>query len=128
MADIPQMRILLIDDEPDSLRLAHDILEMTGAEVHCAANSEEFGVLWPATHPDLVVVDLAMPKPDGWDVLARIRAERQGASSPQVIAITSYYSESVLNRARRAGFDALVSKPLRYAELINVVEQVMNRA
>jgi CheY-like chemotaxis protein len=127
MADTPPLRILLIDDEPDSLRLAHDILEMTGAEVHCAANGEEFSALWSTTHPDLVVVDLAMPKPDGWDVLARVRAGQQGVS-PQVIAITSYYSESVLSRARRAGFDALVSKPLRYAELIGVVERVMSRA
>ncbi len=112
MTDITRWKVILVDDEPDSLDLIHDILTLNGAEVYRAAGGEQCLSLLAEVAPTLVVLDLAMPKPDGWDLLREIRARPQTADVP-VVAVTAYYSDSVVRQAHEAGFNAFFPKPIR---------------
>jgi CheY-like chemotaxis protein len=112
MTDITHWKVILVDDEPDSLNLIHDILTLNGAQVYRAAGGQECLTLLAEVVPTLVVLDLAMPKPDGWDLLREIRAMPQTAAVP-VVVVTAYYSDSVIRRAYEAGFNAFFPKPIR---------------
>lgn len=125
--DLADQRILILDDEADSLKLAHDILTLKGADVYCATNSDEFYRLWQSVSPSVAIVDLAMPKPDGWDVVAHVRAAPAGRQT-HMIAMTAYCSENVVSQVFRAGFEALIAKPLRGVEMVEIIRQVLNEA
>jgi two-component system CheB/CheR fusion protein len=124
MSEISSWRVLLIDDEPDSLKLLHDILAHGGATVFEAANGQEFFDLLKTVDPTVIVVDLSMPKPDGWDLLAEVRAEPNWAFVP-VIAVTAFYSEKVTRDAATAGFAALLPKPIRYKTFLSTIQDVL---
>jgi two-component system sensor histidine kinase/response regulator len=124
MTDIAQWNVILVDDEPDSLNLLCDILTLQGAQVHRAASGKQCLALLETITPTLVVVDLAMPKPDGWDVLASIRAAPATARVP-VIAITAYYSNRVVERARQVGFNALIPKPIKAEQFLSKLKEVV---
>ena len=66
-------KILLIDDDPTTLRLLAMNLEMRGYEIHKALRAEEGLRVAYRTHPDLIVLDIMMPDIDGWEVLRRLR-------------------------------------------------------
>jgi CheY-like chemotaxis protein len=110
-------KILTIDDDPDSLRLTHDLLTYHGAWVYTARSAETFHQLWSSMLPRVVLMDLAMPSPNGWDLLATIRQSAQLRGTP-VIAVTAYHSAYVHDAALRAGFADTIAKPLRSATLV----------
>ena len=118
-------KVILVDDEPDSLKLVHDMLTANGIEVHDAANGSQGLNLFEAVQPTLVIVDLSMPHPDGWDLLQQLRANPAQRHTP-VVAITAYYSDEVERRAREAGFSAFVRKPIRVKSFLSVLEGVLN--
>lgn len=112
MPDLTHWQAVLVDDEPDSLNLIGDLLALCGAQVYQAGDGTQCLSLLETVTPTLVVIDLAMPKPDGWDVLAQIRANPATAGLP-VVAITAYQSPAVEREAQQAGFDAFLSKPIK---------------
>jgi CheY-like chemotaxis protein len=112
MTDLSEWKVILVDDEPDSLNLIHDILALNGAEVYRASNGRQCLEELRRITPTLIVLDLAMPRPDGWDLLAEVRANASTAHIP-VVAVTAYYSEKVASQAHEAGFDAFFPKPLK---------------
>ncbi len=122
-----QWQVLLIDDEPDSLNLVHDMLALNGVQVHRAQNGTDGLALLDTFQPTLVIVDLSMPKPDGWEVLSTLRARPSTATLP-VVAITAYASGNVIEQARQAGFSALVSKPIKLSKLLSTLQQVINES
>ncbi len=127
MTDIKQWKVILIDDEPDSLQLVHEILTLHGAEVYEAANGKQGLALLEHLEPlvpTLFIIDLAMPRPDGWDLLTQIRANPALAAVP-VVAITAYYSESVIQRANQVGFNALFPKPIKSEPFLNTLKAVV---
>jgi two-component system, chemotaxis family, CheB/CheR fusion protein len=124
MADMTTWKVLLVDDEPDSLSLIHDMLMFKGIEVRSADNGADGLALLDGFNPTVVVVDLSMPKPDGWDILSAIRAAPHSANLP-VLAITAYYSDKVIAQAKNAGFNALLSKPIKLDMLMSKLEEVV---
>ncbi len=124
MTNINQWKVILVDDEPDSLRLVHDILALHGAQVYEAGNGNQGLALLEKVVPTLFVIDLAMPRPDGWDLLARIRANPALAAVP-VVAITAYYSDMVIKHANQAGFNALFPKPIKSEPFLNALRAVV---
>ena len=125
MTTLTHWNILLIDDEPDSLKLICEMLALNGAEVHYAGSGAEGLSLLQQFIPTLIVLDLSMPKPDGWDLLAIIRGTPSTANVP-VIAVTAYYSEKVLVQAHKAGFNALVPKPIKVGALISKLHEIVD--
>jgi two-component system CheB/CheR fusion protein len=127
MPDLSQWKVLLIDDEPDSLNLMHDMLQMNGAQVYRAAGGTEALNLLQTLIPTLIVLDLAMPKPDGWDSIAMIKSRPDLAHIP-VVAVTAYGSEMVIEQAHRSGFRAVIDKPIKVNSLISQLQRVVENA
>ena len=125
MADLSQWIVLLVDDEPDSLNLIHDMLTLYGAQVHRAVNGKEGMALLKTLVPTLIVADLSMPKPDGWDLISVIRTTPALATVP-VVAITAYYSDKVLEEAAQVGFNAVIPKPIKLNSLLTKLQQVIS--
>jgi CheY-like chemotaxis protein len=123
MTEIAQWKVILVDDEPDSLNLIHDILTLNGAEVYRAANGEQCLALLATVSPTLIVLDLAMPKPNGWDLLKMVREAPATACVP-VVAVTAYYSDQVAEQARLAGFNAFFPKPIRVSGFLDKLKEV----
>lgn len=124
MTDITEWTVLLVDDEPDSLNLLHDILVLNGATAHRASSGSQCLRLLETLTPTLIIADLSMPKPDGWDILSAIRANPALAHVP-VVAVTAYYSDKISQQAYQAGFDAFVSKPIRVGSFLETLKQLV---
>jgi len=124
MSNIAEWQVILVDDEPDSLNLIAEMLALRGAEVYRAAGGAEALALLKGVALTVIVVDLSMPRPDGWDVLAAIRANPQLAGVP-VVAITAFYSDRVEDEAHRAGFDGFCPKPIKSDEFMRLLQNLI---
>jgi len=124
MTSLNDWTVFVVDDEADSRELIYDILTQHGATVLCASGAVEFEQLWTQTQPTLIVLDLAMPKPDGWDLLDQIRARPERAGIP-IVAITAHHSTRVKTDAIRAGFAMMIPKPIRSAQFIETLQMVV---
>lgn len=117
-------KILVIDDEPDSLEVASLLLEMYDAQVITAANGREGLELAKRHHPVFIISDLSMPEMSGWEMIDELKKDRTTIAVP-VIALTAHAMEGDRNRAIAAGFHNYLSKPLNpetfIHDLLNVV-------
>jgi two-component system cell cycle response regulator DivK len=116
-------RILIADDYEDNRELLRLILLAAEYEVLEARDGEECVTLAQHHVPELIMVDLSMPKLDGWEVLKALRADRRTRDVP-CVAVTAY-AEIDRNRALEAGFNSYLSKPFRVGELLEVVAHLM---
>ncbi len=116
--------ILIVDDQPDNLMIAKVALEFQGAKVSIAANGEEGLPLLATIQPTLVLLDLSMPKMDGWEMLRRIRAQPETSRIP-VIALTAHAMDGDRERVMDAGFDGYISKPFDVMTLPSEIQQAL---
>ncbi|OJX47207.1 MAG: DNA-binding response regulator [Chloroflexi bacterium 44-23] len=117
-------KILVVDDEQLYRHLVKVNLESEGYEVLTAANGEECLEMVSNKHPDLVILDINMPKLDGFSTLDRIRQ----FSEVPVIMLTGRNDEQDRVRGLNAGADDYVAKPFSATELIARVRAVMRRS
>jgi CheY-like chemotaxis protein len=110
-------RVLIIDDEPDSLEVVGRMLRYYGAEVSVASNGQEGLAALKVTRPTLVISDLSMPNLDGWGLIAALKRERPTMDIP-VIALTAHAMPGDRERALGAGFHNYLSKPLTPATFL----------
>jgi adenylate cyclase len=108
-------RILVVDDVPANVRLLEAVLAPRGYEVISATDGARALELVVAADPDLVMLDVVMPPPDGYAVCRAIRARDETAMLP-VIMITASTSEKT--EAIRAGADDLIAKPFDQDEVL----------
>jgi CheY-like chemotaxis protein len=113
VADAPRRghRILLADDNRDALDSLATLLQCDGHEVYTAADGAEALEVAASCHPDVVLLDIGMPKLDGYEVARRIRAEPWGKTAV-LIALTGWGQEEDRRRSREVGFDSHLVKPL----------------
>jgi CheY-like chemotaxis protein len=104
-------KILVIDDEPDSLDVASRVLRFFGANVMTATNGQEGLEALRSFHPKLVISDISMPVLDGWGVIYEIKNDRALLDTP-VIALTAHAMTGDRDRAMAAGFHNYLTKPL----------------
>jgi CheY-like chemotaxis protein len=110
-------RILLVDDNRDAVDALATLLRLEGHEVH-VANDGEDGVRQAATlAPDAVLLDIGMPKVDGYEACRRIRDQAAGRRVA-IIALTGFGQAQDRRRAHDAGFDAHFVKPVDLAALM----------
>jgi len=120
-AALDGLRVLVVDDDPDSNEVVRTLLASSGADVRTAGSAREALTIAEGWLPDVVVSDLAMPDEDGYSLLARMRAHGTPLRSVPAIALTAYSAPSDREQALSAGFHAHVAKPVRTADLMGAV-------
>lgn len=114
------MHVLVIEDEPTSLKLAHVILAAAGHEVADAGKAEEALELLKQDKPELILLDLALPGMDGLELARRIKSD-PSTRDIVIIAITGYPDRFSRQEALSAGCDAYLVKPIDTNALPGVV-------
>jgi two-component system, cell cycle response regulator DivK len=110
-------RVLVIDDEPDNLKLAADLLEFLGATVVQSRGGQGVFDLVKDLAPNFMLLDLAMPGIDGWMIQKQLRANPEFDNMP-IVALTALAMPADAEKIRAAGFDGYITKPFRVQKLI----------
>jgi len=120
-----EKKILVVDDEPAFVRLVSKTLTHKGYEVLTAGDGQEALRLMFAHQPDLVLLDVVMPKMDGWQTCSRIR---EMSDVPIVILTGRQKSEADIVRGLDYGADDYLIKPVGSRELVARVRAILRRA
>jgi len=120
-APLTDMRVLVVDDDPDSNEAVRTVLASAGADVRTASSADEALTVLGRWVPDVLVSDIAMPNEDGYALLARMRADVAGLGRIPAIALTALSAPSDRELALSAGFHAHVAKPPQTQELLRAV-------
>ena len=104
-------RILVVDDNRDALESLATLMEMAGHEVLTAGDGEAALDVAARARPEVVLLDLGLPRLDGYEVGRRIRAQDWGKSIV-LVALTGWGQDEDRRRTREAGFDSHLVKPL----------------
>ena len=104
-------RVLVVEDNRDNMTLIVDILESMDYDVIKAEDGEEGVTAAEAERPDLILMDLSLPKLDGWDATRKIKSNDNLKTIP-IIALTAHAMVGDRERAMEAGCDDYVTKPL----------------
>ena len=116
--------ILIVDDYPDALDIWALYLRSLGYRVSTAGDGEAALVQAERLLPDLIVLDLELPRLSGFEVAKRLRANPDTQNIP-LIAATGYSHLTQLNRARDSGFDHIVVKPCDPDALVDEIERLL---
>ncbi len=117
--------VLVIDDVKSVLHLIRAALVDYPVDVVTAGDGGAGLALARELTPDLVLLDLALPVRDGWEVLETLRAEPATAQVPIVI-VTAHGDSNSASRARSLGANGFISKPFRPAELRRVISHLLD--
>ena len=116
-------RVLIVDDEAHIRELARMYLEQEGFQVEEAADGEEALTRWQRDAPDLIILDLMLPKMDGWQVCRTIRA----SSDVPIIMLTARSDDVDKIVGLEMGADDYITKPFNPRELAARVKAVLRR-
>jgi CheY-like chemotaxis protein len=114
-------KIVVIEDMEDSRTGLAMLLELEGHQVLTAEDGASGLELILGKHPDIALVDIGLPGIDGYEVARRVRA-RVEAKDVKLVALTGYGEPSEVAKARAAGFDAHLLKPLEPGKLRALLE------
>ena len=117
-------RILIVEDEPEFAALLELWMEKSGYFPIIAPSGNEALRRFYDMHPDLVILDIALPGLDGWQVIERIRE----FSRVPILMVTARSSEADKIRGLKLGADDYITKPLSLPELVARVEAALRRA
>jgi two-component system, cell cycle response regulator DivK len=107
-------RVLIVEDNSDNLALVRYLVERAGYEVLEAINGIEGVRAAREQHPDLILMDMALPEMDGWAATKEIKSDLTTRDIP-VIALTAYTQPNDRINAQKAGCDSFIAKPLDIA-------------
>ena len=117
--------VLIVDDDPAIRKVLSTTLELEGYDVQIAVDGEEALVRIGELVPDLMILDVMMPKLNGFDVLERLRAEEVTSKIP-VILLTARSSQEDQWEGWRRGVDYYMTKPFDVEDLIRFIEYVFS--
>jgi len=120
------IKILVIDDEANIVRLVRDYLEQAGYHVFTASDAETGLHTLRRETPNLLVLDLGLPDRDGWDLTRQIRLDRQLANIP-IIMLTARVDDSDKIIGLELGADDYITKPFNPREVVARVRAVLRR-
>jgi two-component system cell cycle response regulator DivK len=117
-------RILVVEDDADNRRIVVKVLTVEGYEVLEATDGRSALATARKEHPDLIIMDLAMPGLDGWQAATQLKSDPKVADIP-IIALTAFAMRGDEERAREAGCDGYLSKPCRPQTIREVVRRYL---
>lgn len=117
--------ILIVDDDPDILTAITTSLADTNATLETAADGNTAVTLAEEKDPDVVILDIMLPKKSGFLVLERIRQGKKRGQRPRVIMITGNQGRRHRQYAEALGVDDYLNKPFRMERLVEVTERLL---
>lgn len=109
-------RVLVVDDSSDAVETMAKLLRLSGHQVRTAFDGEDAVVAAAEFHPDVVLLDIGLPRIDGYEACRRIRRDTLG-EPPVMIAVTGWGQEADRRRSREVGFDHHLTKPVDFSEI-----------
>jgi two-component system cell cycle response regulator DivK len=122
--EISDWVVLIVDDELDNLDIPKQLFEHHKAEVYTALDGTEGLVVLEKVTPTFILLDLSMPKMDGWKMLKHIRGNPRW-SDIIVIALTAHAMTGDEERALAAGFDGYIAKPFYFESFLDSIKDCL---
>jgi len=110
-------RVLVVDDNRDSADSLCELLQLRGNDAHTAHDGIEAVDAVIALQPDVVVLDIGLPRLNGYEVAQRIR-QMEGWADIMLIAVTGWGQEEDRRRSKESGFDHHLTKPIEFSALL----------
>lgn len=127
MSEPTQKTVLLVEDNEDNLVVYRTILEHVGYRVIEARDGEEGVKRAKDQHPNLILMDISIPKIDGWEATQRLKADETTRDIP-IIALTAHALEEDRQKALQAGCDGYLAKPVEPRRVVQEVERFVGPA
>jgi PAS domain S-box-containing protein len=121
--DSAPLRMLVVDDQPDNANALKELLELLGHEAHALHDGLEAVNAAAAFRPDVIFLDIAMPKLNGYEAAQRIR-EQPWSKRMTLVALTGWGESQHKARSQAAGFDFHLTKPMSIARLESLLASV----
>lgn len=118
------MKILVVDDDPSSIKLIQHVLELEGYDVVVAENGLQALKKAASENPDFVILDLMLPGVDGFEVCRRMRKESNTAHVP-ILILSGKEDEANMVEAFKVGADAYMIKPFKSPELRGQIRKLL---
>lgn len=119
-------RVLIVEDDDDNTELAQQVLSFHGAQVRLAENGADGMMVLSQWTPDLILMDLAMPVMDGWQMFRKVR-ENPGWNSIVIIAVSAHAMGASLAHAYEVGFDGYITKPYVIKTFIDTIAEILEK-
>ena len=116
--------ILVVEDQADNMQILRDLLVSADYEMIEAVNGEEALAAVAKRRPDLILMDIQLPKMSGLDATRRLRADPKTAAIP-IIVITSFALSGDDQKAKDAGATAYMAKPYSPRELLQMIRKLL---
>jgi CheY-like chemotaxis protein len=108
----PQLRVLIVDDNTDAAGTLADLLQFGGHETHTAHDGVEAVQATMRLQPDVVLLDIGLPRLNGYEAARQIREQPNQGRRPMLVALTGRGQDEDRRRSEEAGFDAHLVKPV----------------
>jgi len=118
--------ILVVEDARDNRTIAELILRSAGHTVVCVGDGASAVRAATSAHPDAILMDLSLPKLDGWEATRRLKADPATRDIP-VIAFTAHTLPIDLERARAAGCDTVIAKPFEIDFFLHQIDVLLTQ-
>jgi CheY-like chemotaxis protein len=122
--DATEKRVLVADDDPVILRLIQVNLELEGYQVLTANNGEEAVETATAEHPDLVILDIMMPRMDGYQACEQLKSETATQDIP-IVFLSAKAQQADIEKGKSFGVEEYLTKPFDPTELLAVVDRLV---
>ncbi len=117
-------KVLIVDDSASNRELLRTMLSHCGCEVSEAGDGYEALSIAEQVKPDLIILDIQMPRLDGYGALARFR-ELEGFRKTPIVALTAYAMEGDDEKGRSAGFNDYVTKPVGLKKIRELLRSLL---
>lgn len=118
------VRVLVVEDHPDTLELFAEVLRIRGYAVEVANDGDDAVAKAATFRPHLVLLDLGLPTLDGYEVAAAVRAANPDV---RIVAVTGYGRPGDRHKTRAAGFDAHLTKPVAMQNIFDALADARRR-
>jgi DNA-binding response OmpR family regulator len=119
-------RVLIVDDEPNIVISLQFLMRKGGFETSVARDGEEALLEVERFRPDLVLLDVMMPRKDGYEVCQQLRSS--GWDDLKIVMLTAKGRESEITKGLALGADAYVTKPFSTSDLVDTVTRLLGRS